>query len=225
MLARLLRKDLVLNGRVLWGIAALLAWLAYALREPDLSFVASAMIAAFAGTLAATMIGAREDKFKALTLLHSLPVTRAAVVQARYVSAVIVGMATFAIVAVMALVLPWSSHTAGEVLNFRTALFACAFVPATAIVMLPFAIRFGMVGVVGLLAVFQVFGIVGLLIADLSGRRELMHLAFGSVARVLRAAYGRMDDPAFILLTAAVLAASAWVSTRLSVFLVDRQEF
>jgi len=224
MLRKLLRKDVLLNARLIWGLAPLMAWMGYALSEPDLTFVTSAVLMAFAGTLSACLVGAREDKFKAQVLLHSLPVTRMDVVKARYIGALLVGLACFAMVTVMAVSLPWSARPAADVLRLQILLFALSCIVATAAVMLPFAIRFGMVGVLVLMGALQVGGMVTLFWAELSGRRGAARAVFGTVEQALKAIYSGLDRPAFILATAAVLGLCLWGSLRFSVFLAERQE-
>lgn len=224
MMGNLLRKDVALNARLLWGLVPLLLWLGFALREPDLTFATSGVIMAFAGTLSACLIGAREDKFKAQTVLLSLPVTRAAVIRARYASALVVGLACFAAVSVMAVWLPWSARPAAEVFDGRTQAFAVASIVATAAVMLPFALRFGLVGVIGLMGVFQVGGIVVLLWSEVSGRRGAARAVFGSIESGLTWVFLNLDRPGFVLGVAAVLVAGLWASVRLAVFLSEHQD-
>ncbi len=224
MLRNLLRKDLLLNARIFWGLVPLMLWLGFALREPDLSFVTMAVIMAFAGTLSACLVGAREDKFKAQALLHSLPVTRTTVVQARYIVALGVGLVCFAVVTLMAITLPWSARSIADVLSLKLILFSLSAIVVTAAVMLPFAIRFGMVGVIVLMGVLQVGGIVTLLWAEYSGRRGVARAVFGTVERGLKAVYMGLDQPAFILGTAVVLGLWLWGSMRVSGFLSEHRE-
>jgi hypothetical protein len=224
MLRKLLRKDVLLNARLFWGIVPLLAWMGYALSEPDLSFATSGVIMAFAGTMSACLVGAREDKFRARAVLHSLPVRRRDVVRARYAAALIVGVACFAIVTVMAVSLPWSLRSTAEVLTLRVILFALSCIVATAAVMLPFAIRFGMVGVVVMMGALQFGGMVTLFWAEFAGRRGIARALFGRVEGGLKAVYAGLDQPAFILATAVVLGIGLWVSLRFSIFLTERQE-
>ncbi len=224
MMGKLLRKDVTLNARLLWGLVPLLLWLAFMLREPDLTFAMSGVLMAFAGTLSACLIGAREDKFRAQTVLLSLPVTRAAVIRARYVSALIVGLACFAAVSLMAVWLPWSARPAAEVFDVRTQAFGIASIVTTAAVMLPFALRFGLVGVIGLMGVFQVGGIAVLLWSEVSGRRGAARAVFGSIESGLAWVFQNLDQPGFFLGTAAVLAVGLWGSLRTAVFLSEHQD-
>lgn len=224
MLRKLLRKDVLLNARLFWGLVPLLLWVGYALSEPGLSFATSGVLMAFAGTLSACLVGAREDKFRARAVLHSLPVTRTDVVRARYAAALIVGVACFAIVTVMALSLPWSARSAADTLTLKVVLFALSCIVATASVMLPFAIRFGMVGVLVMMGALQVGGMVTLFWAEFSGRRGIARAVFGSVEGGLKAVYAGLDQPGFILVTAVVLGFGLWASQRFSVFLTERQE-
>jgi ABC-type transport system involved in multi-copper enzyme maturation permease subunit len=94
MLRNALRKDLLLNARHLWGILPWFLWVAYAMRDPDAGRI-TAVGAAFIGSLMAATMGAREDKLRTTATLASLPVSRRTLVEARYVVAYAVGLATY----------------------------------------------------------------------------------------------------------------------------------
>jgi ABC-type transport system involved in multi-copper enzyme maturation permease subunit len=155
MLRKALRKDLLLNARHLWGIVPWFLWVAYALSEPGAGRML-AVGAGFIGALMATTIAAREDKLRTSATLASLPVSRRTLVQARYVVSLVVGAATYLIVAAMAAALPWSVQNPAELFEAKTLLLTVTLASMLVALLMPVVLRFGLVGVLVVLGAFQV---------------------------------------------------------------------
>jgi hypothetical protein len=222
MLRNALRKDLLLNARHLWGILPWFLWVAYAMSEPDAGRI-TAVGAAFIGSLMAATIGAREDKLRTTATLASLPVSRRTLVEARYVVAYAVGVATYAVVVAMAALLPWSVQRVGELVQTRTLLLTLALASGAIAALLPVVIRFGILGVVVFLGVFQMLG-VGLMVAfEFFGLRSSVGV-FSAIERGIAALHRGLDQPVVIVQTAVVVGLAVWSSYRLSAFLAERRE-
>jgi ABC-type transport system involved in multi-copper enzyme maturation permease subunit len=222
MLRNALRKDLLLNARHLWGILPWFLWVAYAMSEPDAGRI-TAVGAAFVGALMAATIAAREDKLRTTATLASLPVSRRTLVQARYLVAGAVGIATYAVVVVMAAALPWSVQRAAELIETRTLLLTLTLASAAIALLMPVVVRFGMLGVLVFLGAFQVLG-VGVMVAfEFFGSRSGVGV-FSAVERGIVALYRGLDQPVVILQTAAIVALATWLSFRLSVYFAWRRE-
>lgn len=223
MLRNLLRKDLLMNARHFWGFAPFFLWVAYAVSEPGLLEM-NTLVAAFAGTLVATTVVAREDKFHATALLYSLPVRRREVVLSRYVVALLTGIVSFLIATTMAVVLPWSPHDLARIFDLRSVLFMLVLVGATIAVMMPFVLRFGLIGVMIFMLVFQVAGMVAFVLTAAFGRSNSLRPVIKAVEQTLTGLYHRLDTPLVAATAACVVAATIWMSYRLSVVMAERRD-
>jgi len=222
MLRNALRKDLLLNGRHLWGVLPWFLWVAYAMSEPDAGGI-MAVGAAFIGSLMATTIAAREDKLHTTATLASLPVSRSTLVEARYLVAYVVGIATYAVVVVMAAALPWSVQRAAELVELRTLLLTLALAGLAIALMMPLVLRFGLLGVVLVLGIFQALGVVLVVAFEFFGSRSGLGV-ISALERSIVALHRGLNQPVVIVETAAVVALATWLSFRLSVFLARRRE-
>jgi ABC-type transport system involved in multi-copper enzyme maturation permease subunit len=198
VLRDLVRKDIILGGRVLALNAGLFsAWFCFMLLQSDMSARAyvclSAIMCAF---LPITLIG-REDKFKAQRLICSLPVTRSQVVLARYVEALLLGLVGMTVAIVMALALPWSHLQAADLLSGRTLLLAVTVVAVLVSLVLPMLQRFGLWGLIGLLVGLQVLGVVLTLLATLTKGPNPLHSAIRGLESSIVAYHVGLGAPAY----------------------------
>jgi hypothetical protein len=227
----LLRKDLILNGRLIWVSYAF--WSVLWLGGPamgtsgDLTFGVWGGMVSVACAFLPVMMLVREDKFRAGALSCSLPVTRDAVVASRYVGAWLVALTAVAIAILAMLAL--------SLFGVRPLLPPTPTLPVTVIMvvglalaaMMPVAIRFGAAGVIGLLVALQVLGVVALLAGEVFDVRlvEGIESAVGAIARGGRWLGSVIGPAAFsAALVAAVLAVN-YASFRLSSWLYRRREF
>jgi hypothetical protein len=223
MLRNAIRKDLLLNGRQFWGLVPWFAWAAYALGQAHMGAM-TAVSGALIGALMTVSLCAREDKFHATAVLASLPVPRRTFVQARYLLAFVMGAAALVIVAGMGATLPWSVQTAAEAFEPKTMLLGAAVAGVSVAMLMPLAIRFGLVGLVGFFAALQVAGIALLVLPGALGMKDVLRGIFRAAERGLVGLHGALDQPGTILQTAAVVAIAVWASFRVSVLLVERQD-
>lgn len=223
MLRNAIRKDLLLNGKQFWGLLPWFAWAAYALGEERMGAM-TAVSGALIGALMTVSIGAREDKFHATASIASLPVSRRSLVWARYLLALVLGVVTLVIVATMAAVLPWSVQTPSQAFDGKTLLLGVTVASVSVAVLMPLVIRYGLVGLIGFFAALQVAGIALLVLPAALGTKEMLKGIFRAGERGFVSLHASLDQPAGILQTSAIVAVAVWMSFRLSVFLVERQD-
>jgi len=223
MLRNAIRKDLLLNGKQFWGLIPWFAWAAYALGQEHMGAM-TAVSGALIGALMTVSICAREDKFHATAFLASLPVARRTFVQARYLLALVVGAVSMAGVAAMSAVLPWSVQSVAEAFEPKTLLLGAAVAGVSVAMLMPLAIRFGLLGVIGFFAVLQVAGIALLVLPVALGMKDVLNGLFRAAERGFIGLHGALDQPGTLLQTAAIVAMAVWVSFQVSVFLVERQD-
>lgn len=223
MLRRLFFKDLRLNPHLFWGALPFFAWVAYALREDGAPVGMLTAVSGLMGAATASTIAAREDRFHATALLASLPVPRSTLVLSRYVLGLAAGAAAFAVAAALAALLPWSPHGLAA-LGMRSIMMAVVVVGAAVAVLLPAALRFGLVGVIGLFAALQVAGAGLFFISSTFGYRQPTRLVFGRIESAILALHERLADAGFAALVAAALVCVLWASYRASVWLAGRRD-
>lgn len=182
--------------------------------------------ATFTGLMMAflpVMIVTREDKFKAMALGCSLPVSRETIVRARYSLALAGAAAGVAFAIGLALLVPTSKLTAEGLLRpgillqgFTVPAFLLAF-------LLPFSFRFGAFGLILVLVGFQVLGIVGLWLVKFTNsdadRRFIDMLVEG-----FRNLHAQAGPVGFYLLLTAILLLVLMASYGLSVRVFRRRE-
>jgi len=158
---RVMRMDLIFNKNALlvnYGIFG--AFFVYMIfRGPDTPIVFAVFGSLMVSFLPA-MIVTREDKFKAVALVCSLPVDRRTIVRARYALGLLMAASGLLVAWVLASWVPGSVMRPGLLFSQGPILTAC-FVTVTLIsLLLPFTLRFGALGLLLALAGFQVVGII-----------------------------------------------------------------
>ena len=224
MLRKLFFKDVTLNPYLFWGAIPFFAWVAYALREDGAPVGMLTTVSGVMGAATASTIVAREDRFHATALLASLPVPRSALVFSRYVVALAAGAAAFAVAAALAALLPWSPHGLAAIFDVRSVMMALVVVGAAVAVLLPAALRFGLVGVIALFAALQGIGVGLFFISAAFGNRQPMRLVVGSIESGLLGLHARLADAGVAAVVLGLLAAVLWASSRMSVWLAGRRD-
>jgi ABC-type transport system involved in multi-copper enzyme maturation permease subunit len=227
----LLRRDLILNRYVV-GLTYPL-WSVLWLGGPAMSGGDTMPFGLWSGGVSLAcaflpvMMLIREDKFKAGALVCSLPVTRDAIVASRYLGGWLVALTGVAVAIAAMLAL--------SLFGVRPLRPPTPMLPATVVtvvglaiaLMLPMAIRFGMVGVFGLLIGTQLLGVVVLLAGAMFDARVVQGIeaavkAIVSGSARLRDALGPAAYSAVLVAAVAVL---NYASFRLSSLLYRRREF
>lgn len=224
MLRNLIRKDLILSRNAfLWTGLPFLVYFAVMASEPRVPIREYLVLSAILCALLPVSVVAREDKFKAAPLTCSLPVTRRAMVQARYALAGACGLVGTAGALALAVLWPWGHFAASDVLDLGTILFAFTAVVVIASLLMPFVFRFGLFGLIWLLVGLQVVGVAATLAAMLSGPGTVRP-AFRALGRLVAGLHTRLGDPATAVVALLGLAALAAVSMQVSVVLSERRD-
>jgi len=224
MLRNAIRKDVLLNGKQFWGLLPWFAWAAYALGQEHMGAM-TAVSGALIGALMTVSICSREDKFHATAVLASLPVTRRTLVRARYLLAFVMGAAALVIVAGMGAVLPWSVQSAAQAFEPKTLLLGAAVAGVSVAMLMPLAIRYGVLGVIGFFAVLQVVGIALLVLPGALGMKDVLKGLFRAAERGFIGWHAALGQPGPILETGVIVAIAIWMSFRVSVLLAERQDY
>ncbi len=223
MLRNLIRKDVILNGKVFLSLLWLFVWIAFAAGQLN-GIAMATVLGGIAATLMTVTLGAREERFHAAAVAYSLPVTRRAVVQHRYVFGHIVGIAAFILCSVLVTVVPWSKHTAAEVFDSKTVLFGLAAVSATIALGLPLVLRFGVMGLFVGLGGLQIAGLAALAAGVVVGSAFSLRPVFRAVETVVIGMHRALGSAGYALEILAAVGVATWLSYRLSLFLVERRD-
>ncbi|MGD8328734.1 MAG: ABC-2 transporter permease [Acidobacteriota bacterium] len=172
---------------------------------------------------------AREDKFGSTAWTCTLPVTRAQIIGARFVEAWLLALAWIAVSTLMAVLIPGSRIAVESLAEPATILLAVTIITVILSLLLPFTIRFGILGVLIVGVAAQILGTVVLLVLVLTrGRRTAganpIDIVIGAVRDGITFVHGALPPVAFYLLVLAALAALHWAAYRSAIVLFDRKE-
>lgn len=225
MLLNLLRRDFLLHGRMLLiSYAIFFAFEAYVALRVDSAQFWLTTAAIYAAFLSITVF-AREDKFGSSAWTCTLPVRRAEIVRARFVMAWLVVAAALVAGAALTALLPGTRVVLPEIVLPATLLSAATAVTLIVALMLPFLIRFGLLGVMIFLVGAQMLGAALLALAMVLGRRgRHVSLGLSSIANAVRSVYEAFPPAVSVLLTVALLFAINWAGYRVSVLLFRRRD-
>lgn len=223
----LVKKDLILDRRMVG-----LNFAMYLIMGPVfLSLMSGApvkLIAGWAGIVGAmiplSLVG-REDKFKTATLTCSLPVTRDAVVASRYVGGWV--LAAGGGLAILAACYGTSRAGFGNPVGEWSQAFLVGFVTIGLIMagLLPFTLRFGLVGLIGFLAFTQVLGIAAFMSVVFLGGHGTLRTVIGGVAGAVTALQEPLRPVGYDLLLVVAVVALNVVSFFFSRSIYRRREF
>ncbi len=209
---KLLRLEYLFSRRpILTSLAIFSAYFAYMAFRIDSPRVYVVLTSLMLGLAMPITIFGREDKYKTASFVCSLPVRRATVVLARYAAtwAVIglgMGLALF-----FTAVFTFARIPVAEVLTVKTLVVSLFLISLLFAVILPFTVRFGLIGIIILLVGSQLLGILAFFLAEiLGGARNPLRIVFGAVERGLRALLRHDGTPVYLLgVLAAAIAVSA----------------
>ena len=222
---KVMMKDLIMNRTAM--VANLLIMAAFLVFMSSWEEGASVgTYAFFSGLMMAfvpVMIVTREDKFKAMALGCSLPVTRETIVRARYLLAVGFGTTGVLLAFVLAALAPTSQLGAAELFRLETVLRALSVTILLIAVLLPFTLRFGAFGLILALGGSQVLGIVALTMVKLN-RSSVDKRLVDSIVESVASLYGRLGPLGFDFVLIAFLATVLLASYALSVWVFRRRE-
>jgi len=225
MLRRLWLRDVLLHGRALlisYGLfGAFQVYAVLRVHSPRAWMV-------FTGIYAATLtmvLFAREDKFGSNAWTCTLPVSRRQLVRARFIGAWLLVAAALGFGAILAAVLPGSQVRVPDLLEPDTLLLAATAISLALTLILPFLIRFGLLGLIVFLLAGQVLGTAMLFLALLvrSGGAGLRG-AIAAVSGAVHAFHAAVPPGLYELLVLGLLVAFNWAGYRLSARLFARRE-
>jgi hypothetical protein len=218
----LILKDLVLHKKFLAVISLL--YIAYMgifgsrINSPRIFFLFSMIMSGIIPVLIFT----REDKFKALSMTCSLPVSRRQIVLARYVLGWLLTLIIEVLMAGAVLLFPGSKLGPSDLLNLNMFVFALAMMTAILSILMPLLIRFGIAGIFVVAIGAQVLGII-VLSFRFKWENILVALiaAMKSVFAFLSAG---VDDPGRLALVLAMICLVNLASIKCSEFLFRRKD-
>jgi hypothetical protein len=212
------RTALLANLVIMGGVLAFMASWEEGASPGTLAFFSGIMMA-----FVPVMIVTREDKFQAMALGCSLPVTRETIVRSRYVLSVTSAVGGIFLAFVVSALAPTSQLGLGALFRPAVVLQAVATTTLVISLLLPFTLRFGALGLILVLAGSQVFGIVALTVVKISessaDRRFLDSIVHG-----VRQVHTWAGPGGFYLLLVLFLALVLLVSYALSVWVFRRRE-
>ena len=175
----LILKDLVLHKKFLAVISLLfiaqMGFFGSGINSPRIFFLFSMIMSG----MIPVMIFTREDKFKALSMTCSLPVSRRQIVLARYVLGWLLTLTIEVLMAGAVLLFPGSKLGLSDLLNLNMFVFVLAMMTAILSILMPLLIRFGIAGIFVILIGAQVLGII-----VLSFRFPLKNILVAMIAAV-----------------------------------------
>ncbi len=219
----LIWRDFVLNrNAILANLLVFTAFLGYAAWD-EASPGAYIFFAAIMFSVVPIMIVTREEKFKAMRLGCSLPVTRRGVVRARYVLSLGFGVAGILLALSLGAAISSSSLDVSTLLGPRELLIALTLVTLIVSLLLPFTLRFGAMGLIIMMVALQVLGSVLLIVAQITRSSADKRVA-AAVAGAVRSVAVALGEPAFSLLVLGGLALVVAVSYVVAVHVFERRE-
>jgi len=225
MLRRLWLRDVLLHGRALvisYGLFA--AFQVYAVLRVD-SPRAWLVFASIYASMLTMILFAREDRFGTHSWTCTLPVSRRQLVRARFIGAWLLVAAALGFGAILAAVLPGSQVRVSDLLEPDTLLLAATAISLALALILPFLIRFGLLGLIVFLLAGQVLG-TALLVLNLLVRSGGAGLrgAIAAVTGAVRAVHAAVPPGLYELLVLGLLVALNWAGYRVSARLFARRE-
>ena len=213
----LLRLEFFFNKKwliiVLFMFTGYFAWAVYQMSSPKAVLV---IISGMLGLISSMGFQVREDKFKTAALVCSLPLRRSDIVLGKFTATWTVLVVGFIYTLGLIAVLPFSKISVGEIVTLKFVLISLALISLIFGLLMPFTIRFGMVGIIIFLVGSQVLGILLLLITRIfASRRNFLSAIIQGIEGFLRFILNHEADSVFL----AVLAASVLVLNGTSFFL------
>jgi len=222
---RIMQKDLILNRQlILVNAVIFLACLSIFVLGPE--HAPPRVYAGFAGFMMAflpSVMITREDKFNAMTLGCSLPVSRKTIVQARFLLSL--GMSVAGIVGALlfAVLLPGSRYAFGELFAWGPAITALTVIALTLSFLFAFTFRYGIKGLFIFLISTQVLGTILFTLAMVT-RSNLDKIIVGWIAGGFRRVSDWAGPMGFRLIMLGAMLGILFGAYRVSVRVFERRE-
>jgi len=225
---KLIRKELIFNRNNLLVITAIMTgfFLYFIYRGQIFSPRAYMLFTAFyVGASLSVVLESREAKCKTAALTCSLPYRRKTIVAARFALTWILMLAALIYTSLLAAVIPFSRLDMGQALSLKFILVSLLILSVIFALLLPFTIRFGVMGVIIFLVAIQLMGVVTLFLASLlrSGRADLLS-PLSAAIRGLKYLAGPQSTAAHLVLAGAAILLLNAVSLVVSQALYARRD-
>jgi len=169
---------------------------------------------------------AREDKFKAWASTCSLPTTRNTLLKARFITIWLFTFAALFYTLIVSAIIPGNQALLAQLLTLKTLFLSLFFISVCLAFLLPFIIRFGMVGVMIFLVVVQLLGIVTLMLTRIASRDENFFRSFlNSIIEGIKYIINHKGSLLFYFTIILAAAALNLFSLKISQFLLARKDF
>lgn len=219
----LIRKDLILNKKnLLIYMAMFTAYIIWfsSQASPRIYLVFVCVLV----SMMSVTLQAREDKFKGAALTFSLPFNRKTIVFSRYLTSWLLMLAAWLYTLILTCIIPISKIGPGDLLTLEAVFFALVLMTLIFSFLLPFTIRFGIVGLMGFLVFLQVLGIVALVMAMRTQKADLIRTTITWVSDGVAYLSGLLGTAGFYLFLLFLAVGLSFGSLKLSQFLMSRKE-
>ena len=230
MMRKLLYRDWILNRRVVLFTAVIfLGFIGYEATEMDSARVYAVLLGIMMAFMPVFII-TREDKFHAMVATCVLPVTREEIVQARYIGAWILMTMGFLSALTLAMFLPNEKLSGTGLFSPGIFFSGLAALGLFSAFMLPFVIRFGVMGIMIFLVASQGLGVIVLLFGMLAGSRNgtsqkgTFSAGIAQLGDILVFLHQMIGSPAFYSLLVIVLLLLNFAAFKISTALFRRRE-
>lgn len=228
MLRKLLYRDWMLNRvqivMVLSMVAAFEIYFVLRVDSARMWMVATGVFMAFQTIVPFT----REEKFQSAGWTCTLPVLRREIVRARWAGAWLYVLVGIVIAVTIGVLLPGSQAAVAQALTPDTLFLAAAVVTVILALLLPFTIRFGLVGVMIFLVVMQIAGAAALIGAMMARGRNggfALRTIIEGTRSGLVSLQAALTPTVFYLAVLVTLLLINWLGFRFAVALYRRREF
>lgn len=228
MLRRLLLRDWILHRRAYVPIVAIFAafqvYFVLNADKPRLWLVFTSVYISFLTVVPFT----RDDRFRTVAWSCTLPVSRSDLVKARFAGAWVLVAAVFLVAFALAALVPGSKLSGVLPADPEALLLAGAVVSFILILLLPFTIRFGFLGIVIGLVALQILIAGSFVVSKATGRQDQVEggvaAAFWPLIDGIVAARESLTPPWFFLAALLSLILLNWVGYRFALALFRRRE-
>jgi hypothetical protein len=222
---KVMRKDLILNKRLIFVNAliflACLGFFAHASEQTP-----PRVYAGFAGFMMAflpSILITREDKFNAMTLGCSLPVSRKTIVQARFLLSLGMSLVGIGGAFLFAVLIPGSRYTFGDLFSWGPFITALTVITLVLSFLFSFTFRYGMKGLFIFLIAAQVLGVILLTLAQVT-RSNLDKIIVGWIAGGFLQIHDFAGPVGFRLIMVGLILSILFAAYRVSIRVFERRE-
>jgi len=216
---KVMQKDLILNKQLIFINAlvflACLSFFAHASQQTP-----PRVYAGFAGFMMAflpSLMITREDKFDAMVLGCSLPVSRKTIVQARFLLSLGMSLVGIAGAFLFAVLIPGSRYVLGDLFAWGPVTMALTVIVIVLSFLFPFTFRYGMKGLLIFLVSAQVLGVILFTMAQVTKSnldKTMVNWIAGGFARVHDWAGPAGFRVIMLGLILGILTLAYWISVR-----------